>query len=236
MSGNNGDNTEKDLSEKEKMILENLYRCRDLELNNLWQKSAFLGALLALCFTGYGILILSMIKGEVKENMLLQYNILCFFLCFISTIFSVLWISMFKGSKAHYELYERAITDFEGERLKYEKKFVMGKFNYSIPTDESVFSTNGGNYSPSRINIFIGQLSLILWVLVSLKHICYIIFEGNILKYLQEHSCIHFIFVMILSVVFYKFIFFILKQNIKSSYLITNNKKEKGHYKKNEYS
>ena len=40
-SQNKENNTEKDLSEKEKMILENLYRCRDLELNNLWQKYIF---------------------------------------------------------------------------------------------------------------------------------------------------------------------------------------------------
>ena len=42
-------NIEKDLSEKQKMILDNLYRCRDLEINNLWQKGIFLGPFLVLC-------------------------------------------------------------------------------------------------------------------------------------------------------------------------------------------
>ena len=104
--------------EKQKIILENLYRCRDLELNNLWQKSVFLGTLLVLCFTGYGFLISSIIKKDPKgEIILLEYELLCLSLCFVSAIFSVLWIYMFKGTKAHYELYERAITDFEEKKL-----------------------------------------------------------------------------------------------------------------------
>ena len=106
--------------EKEKMILDNLYRCRDIEINSLWQKSMFLGTLLVLCFTGYGILLSSMIKESQKE-VLFNYNLLCFIVCFISIIFSRLWIYMFKGSKAHYELYERAISKFE-----------KNKFNISI--------------------------------------------------------------------------------------------------------
>ncbi|MFC2427190.1 MAG: hypothetical protein ACFNQE_06120, partial [Capnocytophaga leadbetteri] len=158
--------------EKQKIILENLYRCRDLELNNLWQKSVFLGTLLVLCFTGYGFLISSIIKKDPKgEIILLEYELLCLSLCFVSAIFSVLWIYMFKGTKAHYELYERAITDFEEKKLGIEKKFVMGRFNYNIPIDECVFSTKGGKYSPSRINIFIGQMSLFLWILAGLVHI-----------------------------------------------------------------
>lgn len=209
--------------EKQKIILENLYRCRDLELNNLWQKSVFLGTLLVLCFTGYGILILLMIKGEVKENMLLEYNILCFFLCFISAIFSVLWIYMFKGSKAHYELYERAITDFEEKKLGIEKEFIMGRLNYNAPIDECIFSTNGGKYSPSRINIFIGQMSLFLWILAGLVHF-YNISNYDLIEKIQNLISISFIFLVIFLFFFSFFILRFINGKVKSSYLTTKGK------------
>ena len=99
----------KDLSDKEKMILENLYRCRDLELNNLWQKSIFLGPFLILCFTGYGFLLDKLFQGE---SFSLKTNILCIALSIVSAIFSMLWIYMFKGSKAQYERCERAIANY----------------------------------------------------------------------------------------------------------------------------
>ena len=95
------DNIEKDLSEKQKMILDNLYRCRDLEINNLWQKGVFLGPFLVLCFTGYGFLLHELL-GE--KTFSLKMNFLCIALCVVSATFSILWIYMFKGSKAQYEL------------------------------------------------------------------------------------------------------------------------------------
>lgn len=221
--------------EKQKTILENLYRCRDLELNNLWQKSAFLGTLLVLCFTGYGVLILSMIKEDSKEgNILLEYDLLCLFLCFISAIFSVLWIYMFKGSKAHYELYERAITDFEEKKLGIEKEFIMGRFNYNAPIDECIFSTNGGKYSPSRINIFIGQMSLFLWILAGLVHV-YNISNYDLMKKLQDFKSIPFIFLVIFLFFFSFFLLRFINRKVKSSYLTTKGKEMKSHYIKNDY-
>jgi hypothetical protein len=104
--------------EKRKMILDNLYRCRDLEINNLWQKSTFLAPFLILCFTGYGFLLYELVKEDgLKYQELLKYeqitktdtsiikiNILCIVLCAVSALFSILWILMFKGSKAQFEL------------------------------------------------------------------------------------------------------------------------------------
>lgn len=222
--------------EKQKIILENLYRCRDLELNNLWQKSVFLGTLLVLCFTGYGFLISSIIKKDPKGEFILpEYEFLCLSLCFVSAIFSVLWIYMFKGSKAHYELYERAITDFEEKKLGIEKKFVMGRFNYNIPIDECVFSTKGGKYSPSRINIFIGQISLFLWILAGLVHI-YNISNDYLKNHLQGHTSILFISLVIFILFLFLFILYLINGKVKSSYLTTNGKKSRAYYEKNEYS
>lgn len=203
--------------EKEKVILENLYRCRDIEIKNLWQKSIFLGPILTLCFTGYGSLLSSMITA--KEETLFKYNFLCFGICFISIIFSMLWIYMFKGSKAHYELYERAITDFERNQFQIEEKFVMGKFKYSIPIDEKIFSTNAGVFSPSRINIVIGQVNLVLWILGFIVHIFFMLKYSFTLGHIFIFTMLFFNYIFNILCLILLLSYSLLKDKIKSSYL-----------------
>ena len=184
-------------SEKRKMILDNLYRCRDIEINNLWQKGIFLGPFLALCFTGYGVLLFSMIK-ECKEEVLFKYNLLCFAICFVSVIFSILWIYMFKGSKIHYEIYERAITDFEKNQLQLEEKYVMGKLSKdNIQIDKNPLTMVGGGFSPSKINIAIGQLCLFLWIIIIISQLVYIV------NYI---FCVNSIFLSILVIILLIFV------------------------------
>lgn len=181
MLENNENNTEKDLREKEKMILENLYRCRDLELNNLWQKSIFLAPFLILCFTGYGFLLYELIT---RNELFIQINILCFALCFISAIFSMLWIYMFKGSKAQYELCERAIANYEQRELNIPYGYAMGTLRYNdIEFNNNLLSTKAGKFSPSKINILIGQVSLLLWIIC---FVCHFIFFY--IKFTEEYS------------------------------------------------
>ena len=203
--------------EKEKVILENLYRCRDIEINNLWQKGVFLGPFLVLCFTGYGSLLFSMITA--KKEALFYYNLLCIGICFISIIFSKLWIYMFKGSKAHYELYERAITDFERNQFQIEEKFVMGKFKYSIPIDEKILSTNAGVFSPSRINIVIGQVNLVLWILGFIGHIFFMLLYFFTLKDVFIFTMLFFYYIFNILYLIFLLICSLLKDKIKSSYL-----------------
>ena len=220
-SQNKDDNTEKDLSEKEKIILENLYRCRDLELNNLWQKSIFLGPFLILCFTGYGFLLNKLFE---RESFSLKTNILCIVLCIVSAIFSMLWIYMFKGSKAQYELCERAIANYE-KKLNFPINYRMGTLKYDeIEFDDNLLSTKAGKFSPSKINILIGQVSLWLWIYCFLFHLG-ISFEG-----FKQISII--IVITIIVLVFFlmaiksKLLSYIvpsfLLESIKSSYLSSN--------------
>ena len=201
----------KDLSDKEKMILENLYRCRDLELNNLWQKSIFLGPFLILCFTGYGFLLDKLFQGE---SFSLKTNILCIALSIVSAIFSMLWIYMFKGSKAQYELCERAIANYEQRELNIPYGYAMGTLRYNeIEFDDNPLSTKAGKFSPSKINIVIGQVSLWLWIVCFIFHM--LIDLKIINNILSGYSFIIGISVLIL-------IFFCHKY-IKSSYLSPSN-------------
>ena len=202
----------KDLSEKEKMILENLYRCRDLELNNLWQKSIFLGPFLILCFTGYGILLSSMISnGQKDTEVLFKYNFLCLALCLVSIIFSMLWIYMFKGSKAQYELCERAIANYEQKELNIPYGYAMGTLKHNeIEFDDNLLSTKAGKFSPSKINILIGQVSLWIWIYCFFLHL---LMSFNVFNLIYTIGIV--VIVALLSYIVPSF----LLEKIKSSYL-----------------
>ena len=221
-SQNKENNPEKALREKEKMILENLYRCRDLELNNLWQKSIFLGPILVLCFTGYGFLLDKLFE---RESFSLKTNILCIVLCIVSAIFSMLWIYMFKGSKAQYELCERAIANYEQKELNIPYGYAMGTLRYNeIEFDDNLLSTKAGKFSPSKINILIGQVSLWLWIYCFLFHLG-ISFEGfkqiSIIVVITIIILVFFLIVIKSKLLSYIVPSFLL-ESIKSSYLSSN--------------
>ena len=84
---------------------------------------------------------------------------------------------MGKGSKAWYERYENAISAFErNERYVSNEVSEIGGFQYQnldkYDINDSLFSTSGGAFSPSRINIAIGQIALLVWICTLLVHIC----------------------------------------------------------------
>lgn len=168
-----------------KDIHDTLWRCRDFELSHLWQRSIFLSAFLVLCFTGYGCLLMKFAEPAGAQSALLLH-LFALILSYIAALFSAMWIMMAKGSKAWYEKYENGIAAFE-KNPKYAEEAAMGigGFACNLITDEreehsvaferldlnnSLFKNNGGEYSPSRINIGIGKLSLIIWILAILVH------------------------------------------------------------------
>lgn len=155
-------------------VHERLYRCRDLEISNLWQRSIFLSVFMVLCFTAYGYLIAKILdfNKTVQEYDIMYLNCSAVALASISGIFSYLWICMAKASKAWYEVYERAVAEFEEEyfvELGIPYKYTMGKMSpYKV--DKNILSTNGGTFSPSRINIIIGIVCLIIWSAIAIVH------------------------------------------------------------------
>jgi len=171
--------------------LNKLYRCRDLEISNLWQRSVFLSVFLILCFSAYGYMILDLIKNTYNANTVNKYNIACLLLSSVSIIFSIIWILMSKASKAWYEVYESAISKFEYQNYKkinlpYEN--IMGEMIFQEKQrNDNIFSTKGGAFSPSKINIAIGQISLLIWIIVIISHVVYNLTlihltENNIIK------------------------------------------------------
>ena len=203
--------------EERKMILDNLYRCRDLEINNLWQKSIFLGPILTLCFTGYGFLLNELIKLDTQTD---KINELCILLCIVSIIFSILWILMFKGSKAQFELYERAIANYEQKELKIPYGYAMGTLRHNeIEFNDCLLNTKAGSFSPSKVNILIGQVSLWIWIICFVIHM---LIDLDILHSLEKGYS--FVFGIITFIVIGLLLCYY--KGIKSSYLSEDNEKK----------
>lgn len=196
--------------------LDRMYSCRDLEISNLWQRSIFLGTFLVLCFTGYGVLVHSMLTLEKDTaEQFMQFHFVCCMLAMLSIIFSVLWIQMAKASKAWYEVYEKYICYFQDVLIdgvaSIEGKYGNGKYqidgfgnpNYKLEIDDSLLSSKGGGYSPSKINIVIGQVSVLIWGLLLLTHVLLFIFN------LIGISFNMWFITIVLSIVLLAFLYFI---------------------------
>lgn len=157
-------------------VLDRLYECRNLEISNLWQRSIFLSVFITLCFAGYGILIFNIIqKCDVSYYLELSYlHLASASLSFVGCILSAIWIYMSKGSKAWYEVYEIAISNFEDSyrnELGIPERYIMGNMGvYWKNLNNCILSTKAGAYSPSRINVLIGQVCLAGWVVTFIVH------------------------------------------------------------------
>ena len=177
-------------------LYEQYWHCRDFEIKNLWQRSVFLGTFLVLCFTGYGAffgkaffegstLVVLNCGDDASICHIEMKHLIAFFLAVVGSFFSVLWIAMAKASKAWVETYERAIDVIEKEMTKNNclKNFVSFNFHkfpdyYYVGKDtffdDIIFSSKGGYFSPSRLNIVLGQTALVVWILVELFHLSFL--------------------------------------------------------------
>lgn len=175
-------------------IFERIWQCRDFELSTLWQRSVMLGAFMVVAYTGYGALVLNLFA---KSNRMIWWgvlNLMAIGVCCFGLILSVLWIMMLKGSKAWYEIYERAIEDFRKtcpEAFKAEivvKPRVIrcselagfgiiwnGAHTSQIDVSNGLFSGSSGCYSVSRVAILIGQVSLMGWIGLIAVHLVFLL-------------------------------------------------------------
>lgn len=152
-----------------KEIRETYYTLRNFEISNLWQRSAFLSAMLVLFYSGYGYLVSKFLDKEVKNPLLLHE--LCCVIALLAIVFSIIWIMMAKGSKAWYEVYEKKICEIERyDELKISKIHRMGLQCDPGDLDQCLFSNHGGRYSVSKLNILIGTVLLINWTIVLIIH------------------------------------------------------------------
>ena len=174
-----------------KDIYNTLWKCRDFELSHLWQRSIFLTTFLFLCFTGYGCALMKICSNisDYNSQSLLILNIVSLMIALLGIVLSSLWIMMGKGSKAWYEKYELALYNIE-RNDRYCDMIVIKNMNEdavmhgSLPDvnkDKNFLSTKAGPFSVSRINIAIGQISLIVWGIIYFLHLIFLLISGLVI-------------------------------------------------------
>lgn len=161
-----------------KELREEFYKIRKFEIQNLWQRSIFLATFIVLLFTGYGAFFEKLMSYDGLQSII--GHIICSLLALTGSIFSMLWIMMAKGSKAWYEIYERRIHNIEKETtLNIPKKYRMDK-EAPWTLDNSLLSRKPGAYSVSRINILLGQVLWVIWIVAFTSHLIKLsIFESQ---------------------------------------------------------
>ena len=159
-----------------------LWACRDFEISHVWQRAIFLTAFLIACFAGYGGLFVAVITAEHPVLSIQTANGIAFSISFVGIVISLLWIMMAKGSKMWYENYEQAIESFRSSHVSAFDANVSGIAGMKLHDIQGyeppylsnwIWSTRGGNFSVSRINVFIGQFSLCIWGVLMCVHILF---------------------------------------------------------------
>lgn len=149
------------------------------EINRLWQRSIFLATFLVLIFTGYGMLVSKLLENELSQVRLV--HAICLGISVIGIVLSLLWTMMAKGSKAWQEKYELAFFEFMKREIKSRNLTVsfslsQGLGNGYLPPVRKnkfyncLFSTKAGAYSPSKINVMIGIVSQVIWMVIFSIH------------------------------------------------------------------
>ena len=174
------------------------WKCRNFEIDHLWQRSIFLAVFLLAIAAGYGTFVNDHLKEflpppkTTKESSLLIFHGISLALCLLGIVFSQLWIMMAKGSKRWYERYELAISSFYNnihcsiedihhnlftqktiDLIKQKKIPVFGMLE-ERDINDSLLSTKGGNFSVSKVNIFIGQITGFVWIILAGVHLYFL--------------------------------------------------------------
>jgi len=209
-----------------KDIYESLWRCRDFELSHLWQRSVFLTAFILMVYTGYGAVMLNVLNNDSlssdRSKILLFVGLV---ILLLGILLSQLWILMAKGSKAWYEMYEQAIYKIEHSE-KYASKVVVndmssdavvhGDIENPKEINNCLSSTKAGAYSPSKINVMIGQLS---FGVLLIAYLAQTVFMACVVEYNIINSLSTVLIVIIPLLVVLCFSCSFVKARVKSSYM-----------------
>ena len=159
-----------------------LWEGRNTEISNLWQRSIFLGTFLVLLWTASGWLFVRYLdlfqSGNIISNWLYlrELSIGAFVLSSLGAVMSILWIYMTKASKAWMEYSEGQINYAQNEKFKkylfspcfpddFPKHGTTGEeYICNCKWNRCIFSTKGGPFSPSKINIMVGIISLFYFI------------------------------------------------------------------------
>lgn len=175
-------------------IYKGFWKCRDLEIQMLWTRLTLLGGLIALTYTGYGVLLIN--EFEHCRNWQV-FNLLGVGACCFGIVFSVLWTITAKGSKFWYEYYEKVIEHFQrtnedlfekdanGDRILSYLDFKNEKIDRP-DVNNSLWSAKCGTFSVSKIPIALGQVSMLAWGALIVLHGLFLFLDQEQVKAIAQ--------------------------------------------------
>ena len=159
-----------------------LWQCRDLEIQMLWTRLTLLGAFMGLTYAGYGALILKGLDGVRNWEV---FNLVAIDASAFGFLFSILWTTTAKGSKAWFERYEAMLAYFQKTYREHglfesvpDEELILSYLDFDKrcirrhlqPVDSNLLSQHAGAYSVSKIPIVMGQVSMLAWGVIGLAH------------------------------------------------------------------
>ena len=159
-----------------------LWKCRDLEISMLWTRLTLLGAFMGLTYAGYGALILKGLDGVRNWEV---FNLVAIGASAFGFLFSILWTTTAKGSKAWFERYEAMLAYFQKTYREHglfesvpDEELILSYLDFDKrcirrhlqPVDSNLLSQHAGAYSVSKIPIVMGQVSMLAWGVIGLAH------------------------------------------------------------------
>lgn len=166
-----------------KSVYSCLWQCRDLEIQMLWTRLTLLGAFMGLTYAGYGALILKGLDGVRNWDV---FNLVAVGASAFGFLFSILWTTTAKGSKAWFERYEAMLAYFQKTYREHglfesvpDEELILSYLDFDKrcirrhlqPVDSNLLSQHAGAYSVSKIPIVMGQVSMLAWCAIGLVHV-----------------------------------------------------------------
>lgn len=128
-----------------------------------------------------------------NSSLFMIANCISIFIAILGYTLSLLYVMMGKGSKFWYECYEGLINNIEHEKSE-NKLYVQsaGEYIEDNKVNNSLLKRMAGRYSVSKINIMLGQISALLWIIILFVHIVLLIYPelfnlifSNNIKYIS---------------------------------------------------
>ena len=186
-----------------KSVYSCLWKCRDLEISMLWTRLTLLGAFMGLTYAGYGALILKGLDGIKNWEV---FNLAAIGASAFGFLFSILWTTTAKGSKAWFERYEAMLAYFQKTYKEHDlfesvpdEELILSYLDFDKrcirrhlqPVDRNLLSQYAGAYSVSKIPIVMGQVSMLAWCIIGLAHFGVCIAGRSCVRIFVQGSNLH---------------------------------------------
>lgn len=184
-------------------IYKSLWTCRDLEIKMLWTRLTLLGAFMGLTYAGYGALILQSLDGVRNWEV---FNLVAIGASAFGFLFSILWTTTAKGSKAWFERYEAMLVYFQKTYKEHglfesvpDEELILSYLDFDKrcirrhlqPVDRNLLSQHAGAYSVSKIPIVMGQVSMLAWGAIGLAHFVACVAGRSCVRIFVQGSNLH---------------------------------------------